>query len=69
MSYIDKMFRDMPGRVKTKPGIYHNVVEHDDNCSHFKGKECNCDATVSFYSDEEYIKKFPDSPYAKGRKA
>lgn len=55
-NYVEKVAEEAKKKV-SGAGLYHAVVLHDDLCSIWHQKPCNCNPDVSVITDKEYQKK------------
>jgi hypothetical protein len=58
--FVDEYVRHLPeisldalGDALGKPGITHIVYYHDNGCSIYDGKDCNCKPDVQFFAEPQ----------------
>lgn len=59
---VFEKFKESEGIIKSNPGVYHSVVEHDNHCNILSGKgHCNCEPhalpPMTEIEYQKYLKK------------
>jgi hypothetical protein len=50
--YVRHLPRSGPDAIG-KPGVHHDVLHHDPDCSIYDGEGCNCEPEVEMFSEPQ----------------